>query len=96
MGAPFYAKFCSCIGCHAESCIEGLRQRFWIIRRDPPSCLAIEHSVNGVVTAHDDVFAAVVNAATTNGDPVVLDVARTSGGNTIFSLSIEMICVAKS
>ena len=56
----------------------------------------LEYKVNGTVTPHDDVFAAVVNAAMTSGDPVVLNVARTSGGATIFSLSIEMICVAKS
>ena len=55
-----------------------------------------EYRVNGVITPHDDVFAAVVNALSVDGSAVTLDASKTAGGPVVFSLSIEAICVSKS
>lgn len=56
----------------------------------------LEYKVNGTVTAHDDVFAAVVNAAANDGSAVMLDVAKTAGGASIFNAAVEIICATKS
>ncbi|MCR9105472.1 MAG: hypothetical protein NXI15_09290 [Gammaproteobacteria bacterium] len=55
----------------------------------------LEYKVNGTVTAHDDVFAAIVNAVATNGEAVTLDVSKTAGGPSVLSVAIELICASK-
>ncbi len=56
----------------------------------------VEYKVDGVVTVHDDVFGAIVNAATTSGDAILLEVSKSAGGPVVFSILIELICVTKS
>lgn len=56
----------------------------------------LEYKVNGTVTAHDGLLAAIVNAASTSGVAILLEVSKTAGGATVFSMSIELICVTKS
>ena len=57
---------------------------------------AAEYKVNGVVTAHADLRTAIVNAASTSGDAIVVDVSKGPGLPVVFSASIELICVTKS
>ena len=55
----------------------------------------LEYKVNGVVTAHADLLAAIVDAASTSGDAIEVDVSKTAGGPVVFSASIELICVTR-
>ena len=56
----------------------------------------LEYKVNGVVTTHANLFTAIVNAASTSGDAILFEASKTAGGPTVFSASIELICVTKS
>lgn len=56
----------------------------------------LEYKVNGVVTTHNNLLAAIVGAANTAGDPILFEVASTTGGATVLSISIELICVTRS
>ena len=56
----------------------------------------LEYTVNGTVTPHDDVFMAIVNAVSTDGEAVTLGMRKTAGGATVVSVAIELICVSKS
>jgi hypothetical protein len=56
----------------------------------------LEYKVNGTVTPHADVAAAMMNAVMTTGEAVTLDVAKSTGGASVFSAQVEIICVTKS
>jgi hypothetical protein len=56
----------------------------------------LEYKVSGTVTAHDDVFTAIVNALSTSGSAIPLEVSKSAGGPSVFSSSLELICATKN
>ena len=57
------------------------------------------YSINGSDVADADLLAAAALALTANGDDAPgfrIDVRRGSGGGTIFTAEVELICVTKS
>lgn len=56
----------------------------------------LEYKVDGVVTAHADLLASLVDAVAVSGESIVLEASKTAGGAAVFSMATELICVAKT
>lgn len=55
----------------------------------------LEYKVDGVVTAHADLLAGLVDAAAVSGESILLEASKTAGGAAVFSMATELICVVK-